>query len=994
MVVPQNTGSMPHSPGGRAGSPREGTEPPTPGDLQPLVFARGAMSESAWLGVCQTIQAFQRKDQSPARVGDGRLEFNGPVELDTGATTHLAPYITGLVAKGQHSQVCDWLEVLAPATRAQLFLSMSAEDKGALKDHADEEIRQRFQGALFDVAAHACRHMNEQFEYHDFIVEHVSAHCSAHSLAKIALLRHDWSGFWTAYRGCTPEDKRGLAYGVSDAVGGLHEVWAGLSTLDLFDWVRQNVEAGFDASLSAGMGLCATWLDRAEGAGDPLRRAILLSAVAHALTERGPSPEQLPLQLGGWDRLLERAWACELTPDLLDAVPERYRERLLSAAVQRAANADTTHALNGLVACYLALCDEPLANADDRCWLGDCLRSAFKDLLAADSGLDERSRAEVQAMQAALDRGVPQQLARHLQNGCLEKAADCIAELCWLAGPGVALDHFDRLAQDFQALLKTVGLTYGLTGKGLHIHELPEEDDEALRRIQKKADGLREAIQRAEITWAEDPRHTTPQEQERHAREMGVLGRQLDRTLARSATVKSERRTQRRSVLQRLLGLLERCGLGENHPLADVVRQHLDSGAVPPCANPESAGRQARMDRLRAHMEQLARRAWRPAWGAWWETRHWIDRLLDLGLGAFGGGVVQALSSAEFDGWWRLAAKDQKASGPLLACALAAAIDGEACGIARMVWLFERFADGLDLRRVLVAMPPPWQSETPVSGVDRFLRIASRLISQRDWLADRERHAHRWQPGWGLLLDFCRFVAAKPDPASASMERWLIEFCLGLGLEAERAEGQQRRAFLEDLWVRALVNGLPCPAELHARLMENYQWRERMQIHLWDHDNQGLFLSLMEHPLGTPAGGPAPVVLLRHNLATGLLRCRQALNAARVAACAPSGSLGPAFQWAEHWATALVTACRDVLSRPNAEAVGPRWAWNLAALWTAAAETFPQWLDTAIAQHEATWVKTMMGLFTSTDIPTEDKPQALKQTALDWRKALLSSKAQ
>lgn len=114
-------------------------------------------------------------------------------------------------------------------------------------------------------------------------------------------------------------------------------------------------------------------------------------------------------------------------------------------------------------------------------------------------------------------------------------------------------------------------------------------------------------------------------------------------------------------VLQRLLGLLERCGLGENHPLADVVRQHLDSGAVPPCANPESAGRQARMDRLRAHMEQLARRAWRPAWGAWWETRHWIDRLLDLGLGAFGGGVVQALSSAEFDGWWRLAAKDQQA---------------------------------------------------------------------------------------------------------------------------------------------------------------------------------------------------------------------------------------------------------------------------------------------------------------------------------------------
>ena len=103
-------------------------------------------------------------------------------------------------------------------------------------------------------------------------------------------------------------------------------------------------------------------------------------------------------------------------------------------------------------------------------------------------------------MQAALDRGVPQQLARHLQNGCLEKAADCIAELCWLAGPGVALDHFDRLAQDFQALLKTVGLTYGLTGKGLHIHELPEEDDEALRRIQKKADGLREAIRRTART--------------------------------------------------------------------------------------------------------------------------------------------------------------------------------------------------------------------------------------------------------------------------------------------------------------------------------------------------------------------------------------------------------------------------------------------------------------------------------------------------------------
>lgn len=992
--MPQNTGPMQHPPGGRALSPREGIEPPTPGELKPLVVARGAMSEGAWFGLCQTIQTFQSQDQPPARVGDGRLEFNGPVELDTGGTTHLAQCIKGLVATGQHSQVCDWLEVLAPATRAHLFLSMNVEDKDALKDHADEEIRQRFQRALFGVAAHACRHMNEKFEYHDFIVEQVSAHCSAHSLAKIALLRDDWSGFWSAYRGCSREDKRGLAYGVPDAVGGLHEVLTGLSTEDLFGWVRQNIEAGFDASLSAGMGVCATWLDRAEGLGDPLRRAILRSAVAHALTENAPAPEPPSVQLGGWASLLERAWACELTPDLLDAVPEPCRERLLSAAVQRAANADTAHALNGLVACYLALCDEPQAHADDRLWLGECLRSAFKDLLASDSGLDERARAEVQAMQARLDRGVPQQLARHLQEGCPEKAADGIAELCWLAGPGVALEHFDRLAQDVQALLKTVGLTYGLTGQGLQIHDLPEEDDEALRLIQKKADGLSEAIQRAEITWAEDPRHKTPQEQEQHARELRALGRQLDRTRARLTTVRSERRARRRPVLQRLLGLLERCGLGENHPLEGVVRQHLDSGAVPPCANPEGAGRQARMDRLRAHVEQLARRAWRPAWGAWWETRHWIDQLLDLGLGAFGCGVGQALSSAEFDGWLRPVVKDQKASGPLLAGVLAAAMDGEACGIARMVWLFERFADGLDLRRVLVAMPPSLQSETPVSGVDRFLRIASRLMSQRDWLADGESHTHRWQPGWRMLLDFCRFVAAKPDPASTSMERWFIEFCLGRGFEVERAEGKQRRAFLEDLWVRALVNGLTCPAELHARLMDNYLWRERMQIHLWDHDNQGLFLSLMEPPPGAPTGGPAPVVLLRHNLAKGLLRCGQALNAARVAACAPSGSGGPAFQWAEHWASALVTACREVLSQPNAEAVEPGWALNLAALWTAAAETFPQWLDTAIGQHEAIWVKAMVGLFTSTDMPGEDKPQALKQAALDWREALLSSQAQ
>ena len=83
-----------------------------------------------------------------------------------------------------------------------------------------------------------------------------------------------------------------------------------------------------------------------------------------------------------------------------------------------------------------------------------------------------------------------------------------------------------------------------------------------------------------------------------------------------------------------------------------------------------------------------------------------------------------------------------------------------------------------------------------------------------------------------------------------------------------------------------------------------------------------------------------------------------------------------------------------MLSQPNAEAVGPGWALNLAALWTAAAETFPQWLDTAIGQHEAIWVKAMVGLFTSTDIPGEDKPQVLKQAALDWREALLSSKAQ
>ena len=65
------------------------------------------------------------------------------------------------------------------------------------------------------------------------------------------------------------------------------------------------------------------------------------------------------------------------------------------------------------------------------------------------------------------------------------------------------------------------------------------------------------------------------------------------------------------------------------------------------------------------------------------------------------------------------------------------------------------------------------------------------------------------------------------------------------------------------------------------------------------------------------------------------------------AACAPSGSGGPAFQWAEHWASALVTACREVLSQPNAEAVEPGWALNLAALWTAAARARSSWYESS-----------------------------------------------
>lgn len=916
-------------------SPMGGVAPSDATGLAPAPLLRGALNEHTWRDLCDRVRAFPCKGD--VRVLNDRLELPCPLEPDDDGVRRLSGLINELTAGGHCAQACDLLWMCAPSARARVLLGIDAPHLHTLKDHGDAQLRKRFQGALVGAAeyANAQVRLGVKREFHEFVLEHLGYFCSDDSRARLALMQGDVAGFWQACAHGTDEEWAALAPWVPDGFAGAGDASDRVSNPRLFCWVCENIQAGFKAGLTQGLTACVKWLDRAEGWVDAdLRRALVRSAVAHALSVNAPLQDEPLAQLNGLAGLLDRAWAVEPTPRWLREVPVPYRERLLSAAVQRAANASSTQALEGMVDFYLALCGEPDQPADDRHWLNECLRSAVDGLLASDSGRSDAERAAIRALQARVDRGLPDQLADHIQNTRWAAAADCLGEMCWWGGPGFALQHFQALADGFQERLKSVGLSYGLAGGGLQIGVLSESADAGLQ-----------------------------------------------------ATVEQV------IELEYLLSLLVRCGLGDHHPLEAVVRRYLESDAVRQSRSDVKVARLTRQHRLRAHLMQRACKGWRFSIGSLWETRAWLDQLCDVG--AHGLTVLRKdmpLRTPEFGDWLEAMCRDGKASQALLASAVAMAMDGEACDAVSMAWLFERFADGLDLPSVLMVMLPPVPAgEVPLTGFDRLVRIAHRLVSHTHWLARMEGEVG-WRPGWAMALDFCRYVAAQTEPASASMKLWLRRFVL----DHKHADHDRRMKLARTLWVRALVNGLACDGAIHAALMGDYQHHDAMKIHLWEHENLELFLSLMEpqpQPLTREADPSQRQALLRHNLAKGLVRSSQALGASRKDACAPTEGYGSPFAWRAHWASALVSASRELLSQPEGEGLLANVAGDATALWAGAAKVYPQWLDTDIDPDDAVWVSGLIEIFRSKDIPGAEKPQHLQARVVAWRESLLAPKA-
>ncbi len=988
-IPPRNTAQTRHPPTTSHLPPTSGITSLVSIERWPLhVLSKGSMDADLWYGLLAVIRKL--KCACSVKIWEDRIELDGQIALDLANQIHLKNVVEGMLSHGHAHQACSLLLMCTCETRVPIFLGIEREHLQALRDHDDKTVRELFDKALLGALEHASRLADRDPDASKWHLEQLQPCCSSYLLARLALWCDDLSGFWKAYANCSDEQKQGLMPLVPQAFGTLGQIRGLPPTSDLFAWVRRSIEAAFNTGPSQGLDACEHWLDRMKEwgeagdgeEGDPsLRCALVRSAVAHALAEHAASKD---VSSQSTDGLLDRAWAGELTLPVLDAVPAPYRERLLSAAVERAANAATTQALHGLVSVYLALYDDPRVDLEDCRWLGECLTLAFKGLLAPDSGRNDVERSEIRDMSRRMDRGLSEQCTEHLKDKRYAAAVDCIGELVLLAGPSFEIERFTALMGYFSALLGEVGLGYGLVGDGLHIYALPEASDKGLQDITRRANELAEQIREAESQG--------------DAWKLGRLKEKLVQTTMRLMQERQARPMQQRLALERLLSLLARCGLGEIYPLEARVREYLEKEALPLDRCDEKTSREIRIHRVRTQLMVQSRRDWRVGMGPLWKTRQWLDQLIDLG--AYGRVCLrdeEPLRTAEFGQWRDLMTQGGKASPShaLLVSALAAAMDGERGDPTSMTWLFDQFADGVDLQSVLMSMPPPVQGGgSPASGVDRFLHFARRLADQGQWLRDMEdTRTDRWQPGWKELLDFCRFLAKQPQRDSQPMDEWFARYASNFDI----LDNAKTVAFLKPIWLKDLVNGVACAGSVHELLMRQHQTHGNgMDIGFWEGAAFKELLSMVEPHLVKPSDGSSQEAWVRHNLAKGLVRDSEGLWASRIAACPrPGFSLGsqPPFAWKSHWASALVSAYRDILSQPQNRHARATEAEHIAALWSGAAKAYPAWLDKKVGQGDAVWVKAVIGIFESKDIEEDAKRERLNETVAQWREALLGAKA-
>lgn len=991
--MPWNPGPMPHSQSAQALPPPQEIASPTTSGTAPPPLMRGSMNERSWLCVVEAIR--QCPHQGSVSVQADSLELQCPLNMNKSSKTKVFNWmmvnLSELLEAGFHEQACCLLLIFEPLTRARMFKALfdfndlTPQYMNGLKAHQDPKVRERFEQAVVGCMEQVLLHLNDDPKTFQRARDCLRPYCSAHSLAHLALQKGDAPAFWRHCADCSDEDRKSLARQVPDGF------WAGGEQADrppseqLLLWVCPNIQAGFDAGMSQGLLACEKWLNRSEGWGDAaLRRALVHAAVAHALAEHALSAQAPSARPDGLAGLLRRVWVEGLTPSLLQAIPRVYREPLLSIAVKQAANAPTAQALNGLVDCYLAWCDEPdVAWEDLRC-LRDCLRSAFQQLLASDSDRDEQFRSEVCAMRTRMYRGLPDQINAHLQNQGYEAAADGIEELYRVAGPIVAVEHFTTVVEGFiKALLHPVGLSFGLTSNGPQVLALPEGADEKLKTLTQEVNALM-----ARITAARDQPGGEGED---------TLRPQLDQALAQLTTLRRERPMQQRLALEYLLSLLARCGrVGEEHPLAAKVRQYLEGEAMRRSAGNEDATRRNHQYRVQAGLLEHTLEYWRPSHGPLWETRAWLDELRRLGeQGKPALGDDAPLRSPEFVQWLDAMRKGGAAGAAVLADALAVAMDGKDCDTGALSWLFEHVADRVDLVAVLNAMKGPIQAgNPPASGVDRFLRLAQALLDQGgDWLQRVGGRAQQWQPGWSVVFDFCRFVAAQAQPGSKTLDQWLVRFVSDITCTA--SEQETRFACVKAVWLKDLVNGVPCDPQLHACQMSAYEGKREFAIDRWEGKAFQQLLPLVEPQAIPPKLGMDVPRWLRHNLMKGVLRCDSALRAFQRTACLHTDPYQrpQAFYLADDWASAMVSAFGELLSQPDGASALVHGAEDIAAIWAGAARQFPDWLDEALNPEDARWVKSLIAIFEAGGIPENDKRERLRAEVARWREALLAPQA-
>lgn len=909
---------------------------------KPAPLQRGDMDHETWWTLITTLNAvpgLKRLDES--------FVVEKPLELHAKHVPAIGVGCTGLVDAGQHKKACELLMMLTPDARAQVLKGMGKDQLKAFSTQGTQQSRALFEKAVFGTMEHACKRVGDtDSSVHRETLAAFETYLWPYSRARLALMSGAATGFWKAYDDCTDQQKRELALFIPEEFqesSGERQV----SSLSLSLQLKKEMAEGFTRGLQQGLAVCERWLNQADAwaATDPVHCAIIRHAVEQAL-DGNPVAACDAVKWGERHAALSGRCAIgALTPALLKAAPEAFRASLIALAVEQAVNAPLDVALvrlNQLVDCFQALHKAPHA---DLAACASCLfvglSAGFDGLLDPGRQLDELACMTIRRVRQRMDRGLRDRLDTSLENGDGATAADCIAEIHLLGTAGQALQCFEPLAKHCQTMLRSVGLDYGLVGDGLHVFE------------------------------------TTP---------------------ATAADL-----PRQKLVLEQLMSWLARCGLGKEHPLEELVRQYLDTEPMRGCVVDKQTAIAIYAHRARAQWMQQVAEDWRYTHGCLWETRQWIDELIDLSVQ--GGHVLkEKLSTPAFATWLEAmraggdAAQAVLASAGAAAVAVAVAMDDQASSTAVMAWLFKTFSVGVDLEAMLMAMPPSVQADQPpVTGIQRLLRLTGWMVPLGQELNRFVEPPAGWSPGWGMLLDFSRFVAAQTVPSPKPddwLERCLEEFIF----PPDSSRGSAKyRPLVQSLWLKALALDRPCGRSLHKALILTGASRDRFDIEQWEGRPFQLLMSQIEPHLLLSRGGMSEAAWVRHNLAKGILVHGHVRDNSILSACwkAALGRADRDFQWPAHWASALMSVFqKEWLRRSTFSFMSDLRTMELAQFWAGAAKKYPDWLKTSLDPMDVPWVQQLIGIVESKDISDLDKPDELTEVVVQWRVALYAKKGQ